>query len=295
MNKIILIVFSISIIFAEFGEVVHSIPAPGHYSNGLAWDGSSLWVANIADASHSDDYWYRIFQISPEDGEILTSFSTNPYFYHGLTFDENYLWGEHNYTSIEKLDNLGESLQEFSAVPLAVGLAFDQYNNILFQSTTQPGAIYKFDADTGEIIGELYPDEPYEHGWGDLAFDGTYLWHINVASDMIYKIDQYTGAILDQFPAPSNQCEGLTFDGWYLWVSDTSLDILYQIEIEFNFILGDINEDGILNILDIVLMVNMILSNEYSVVADVNEDGFINILDIVLMVNILVGGLPQSN
>ena len=170
-----------------------------------------------------------------------------------------------------------------------------QNNNILFQSTTQPGAIYKFDADTGEIIGELYPDEPYEHGWGDLAFDGTYLWHINVASDMIYKIDQYTGAILDQFPAPSNQCEGLTFDGWYLWVSDTNLDILYQIEIEFNFLLGDINEDGILNILDIVLMVNMILSNEYSVVADVNEDGFINILDIVLMVNILVGGLPQSN
>lgn len=282
-------------IFADFGEVIHSIPAPGYYSNGLAWDGGNLWVANIADASHPDNYWYRIFQISPEDGEILTSFSTNPYFYHGLTFDENYLWGEHNYTSIEKLDNLGESLQEFSAVPLAVGLAFDQYNNILFQSTTQPGAIYKFDADTGEIIGELYPDEPYEHGWGDLAFDGTYLWHINVASDMIYKIDQYTGAILDQFPAPSNQCEGLTFDGWYLWVSDTNLDILYQIEIEFNFILGDINEDGILNILDIVLMVNMILSNEYSVVADVNEDGFINILDIVLMVNILVGGLPQSN
>jgi hypothetical protein len=58
---------------------------------------------------------------------------------------------------------------------------------------------------------------------------------------------------------------------------------------------GDINGDGILNILDIVLMVNMILSNEYSVVADVNEDGSINILDVVLMVNILIGGLPQSN
>ena len=29
--------------------------------------------------------------------------------------------------------------------------------------------------------------------------------------------------------------------------------------------------------------------------ADVNEDGSVDVLDVVLMVNILVGGLPQSN
>ena len=57
-------------------------------------------------------------------------------------------------------------------------------------------------------------------------------------------------------------------------------------------ILGDINEDGSLDILDIVLIINMILSNEYSMVADVNEDGFVNILDVIVMVNILVGDLP---
>ena len=62
-----------------------------------------------------------------------------------------------------------------------------------------------------------------------------------------------------------------------------------------DYILGDINGDEILNVLDIVLMINMILSNEYSVVADVNEDGSVDVLDVVLMVNILVGGLPQSN
>jgi len=62
-----------------------------------------------------------------------------------------------------------------------------------------------------------------------------------------------------------------------------------------DFILGDINGDELLDILDIVLMINMILSNEYSVVADVNEDGSIDVLDVILMVNILVGGLPQSN
>ena len=59
-----------------------------------------------------------------------------------------------------------------------------------------------------------------------------------------------------------------------------------------NIILGDINGDEILNVLDIVLMINMILANEYTQGADVNQDNSVDILDVVLMVNILVGGLP---
>ena len=57
-------------------------------------------------------------------------------------------------------------------------------------------------------------------------------------------------------------------------------------------IAGDVNGDQMLDILDIVFMINMVLSNEYDFIADVNEDGVVNILDVILMVNILVGGLP---
>ena len=60
---------------------------------------------------------------------------------------------------------------------------------------------------------------------------------------------------------------------------------------EYNFILGDVNQDGILNILDVVIIVNQVLSNEYNLIADVNEDGVVNVLDVVMMVNILLGGL----
>ena len=62
---------------------------------------------------------------------------------------------------------------------------------------------------------------------------------------------------------------------------------------EDNFILGDVNQDGILNILDIVIMVNLVLSNQYNLIADVNEDDVVNVLDVVMMVNILVGGYPK--
>ena len=53
------------------------------------------------------------------------------------------------------------------------------------------------------------------------------------------------------------------------------------------YLLGDLNLDGIINALDIVLIVNLVLANEYSSIADINEDGIVNILDIVQLVNII--------
>ena len=56
---------------------------------------------------------------------------------------------------------------------------------------------------------------------------------------------------------------------------------------------GDVNEDEMLNILDIVIVVNFVLgtdaptSNEFSV-ADLNGDGILNILDIVSLTNLIL-------
>ena len=51
---------------------------------------------------------------------------------------------------------------------------------------------------------------------------------------------------------------------------------------------GDLNDDGILNILDVVLMVNMALDGGYEDAADMNGDGVINILDIVTLINTIL-------
>ena len=53
-------------------------------------------------------------------------------------------------------------------------------------------------------------------------------------------------------------------------------------------IIGDINSDGIINILDVVQLVNMILLSGYNDICDLNEDGIINILDLVQLVNIIL-------
>ncbi|MAX09234.1 MAG: hypothetical protein CMG13_00005, partial [Candidatus Marinimicrobia bacterium] len=57
--------------------------------------------------------------------------------------------------------------------------------------------------------------------------------------------------------------------------------------------LGDINQDNIYNVLDVILTANLVLSNDsiddcqfYS--TDLNEDGILNVLDILLVVNLVL-------
>ena len=53
-------------------------------------------------------------------------------------------------------------------------------------------------------------------------------------------------------------------------------------------VVGDINNDAVVNVQDAVLVVNLVLSSEYSASADINSDGIVNVLDIVQVVNIIL-------
>mgnify|MGYP001304667860 CR=1 FL=1 len=53
---------------------------------------------------------------------------------------------------------------------------------------------------------------------------------------------------------------------------------------------GDINNDSINNILDVVSLVNCVLSNNCEDICegDMNQDGILNVLDVVLLVNTIL-------
>tara|TARA_B110000196_G_C20676277_1_gene444316 strand:- start:14 stop:226 length:213 start_codon:yes stop_codon:yes gene_type:complete len=52
---------------------------------------------------------------------------------------------------------------------------------------------------------------------------------------------------------------------------------------------GDINQDGAINVSDVVLSVNIILGiSPYNELADLNGDGIVNILDVIDIVNIVL-------
>tara|TARA_B100000809_G_scaffold104091_1_gene102655 strand:- start:418 stop:1176 length:759 start_codon:yes stop_codon:yes gene_type:complete len=59
-------------------------------------------------------------------------------------------------------------------------------------------------------------------------------------------------------------------------------------------LLGDLNEDGVINVLDVVLEVNIILGTITPTdlqlqAGDLNGDGELNVLDVVLIVNLILG------
>ena len=72
-------------------------------------------------------------------------------------------------------------------------------------------------------------------------------------------------------------------------------DIPYNISFDFSLPeeYDDVNQDGIWNVLDVVLVINHVLgiSSLYDnqlLNADINQDGIVNVLDVVLIVNIIL-------
>ena len=98
---------------------------------------------------------------------------------------------------------------------------------------------------------------------------------------------------------------GAVADGDYdahFWFADDDIESYPQAQINLPITvgssgggcpnIGDVNEDGTINVLDVVLLVNVILDsgNTGGDCSDVNGDGTINVLDVVLLVNIILGG-----
>ncbi len=53
---------------------------------------------------------------------------------------------------------------------------------------------------------------------------------------------------------------------------------------------GDLNGDGINNVLDVVSLVNCVLGENCEICAgDINQDEILNVLDVVLLVNSILG------
>ena len=75
--------------------------------------------------------------------------------------------------------------------------------------------------------------------------------------------------------------------------SSGNMDIESSEEIwsffsQYTFNLGDINNDGSVDVLDAIATVNLVLNGEYSEVVDMNYDGTINILDIIEIIYIIL-------
>ena len=84
---------------------------------------------------------------------------------------------------------------------------------------------------------------------------------------------------------------------WYTWLcydygpsyctgGSYQLDNSYCEETEYQ--LGDVNQDFFINVLDVIVIVDFVISAEYNVLADMNFNNIVNIQDIILLVNYIL-------
>ena len=142
-------------------------------------------------------------------------------------------------------------------------------------------------------------DDGYFEGIGDYI-DGT-----NLVNATIVKTESLFGDNIDIYPVLSendivflddNDIVDLRFK---LIVRSNIYD--YEYALIFNHIIsqadyeiGDVNQDGIVNVLDVIGMVQYIIgetnfTDQQLLLADLNGDGGVNVLDIALLINIILG------
>ena len=95
--------------------------------------------------------------------------------------------------------------------------------------------------------------------------------------------DLYTFEGYDHNPFNSSQTNmNITVE----FTSDFMVDVVCP---EDEGIMGDLNDVGILNVQDIIIMINIVLgTEEYNETADLSGDGIINVLDVIQLMNLIL-------
>jgi PKD repeat protein len=111
----------------------------------------------------------------------------------------------------------------------------------------------------------------------------SWLWNFGDGNTSFYEMPAHT------YSSGGNYDVSLTVTSVYGIESEAHVEVV-QLSSGMQ---GDVNEDSVLNILDIVIVVNYVLGNDTPTssefaAADLNGDGTLNILDIVTLTNLIL-------
>lgn len=110
---------------------------------------------------------------------------------------------------------------------------------------------------------------------------------VNTPFEKFYDVYPYEGGVHDSLERIRN------------WIAKKVQLMDEQMNYKNEFVLGDVNHDGDINIGDVTSVVSYILgqmpNNFYEAEADVDQDGVISITDVTSIVNMILRGKENSN
>ena len=158
--------------------------------------------------------------------------------------------------------------------------------------STNPGVLVMSTQTQYGNSAPVLSDAIYDNGELSVVYTDT---DNNLATNHDVFVDDMAWEMI---PDSHTYAEGVTFRASgvsggsiaTLMFSDGESDVVLDVEIGSSCpLLGDTNNDNIINVLDIVSLVNVVLSSDYNECIDMNSDGVVNVLDIVSLVNLVLG------
>ena len=168
-------------------------------------------------------------------------------------------------------------------------ISFEESSGYCTASTFDIGETYSLLSNRG---GAYYIEVPEEGS--DLIIESQFpddfnCMHVSINSDNefdISYIDLTNNESYIAIDSVSDGTQAIILNTKYN--SPISDSVNFIINFNQNNLIGDLNDDGLVNVLDIILTVDIVLQNEFDITADLNDDGSINIFDVVLLINIIL-------
>ena len=262
--------------------------------SGLSANSSYCWQVRYRDTSLGWSEWSELVSFETGESQYSDNMLINPGAEQGIlgwTVSEGYMESLDAYTcdgiephsgeyyfivgALCNTANYSEAYQEVDVSEyvdcIDQDLAYVNYGGYLsdWGGSDYPEMTLAFIDGLGNQITQLEPFGTYNSFW--TLFSEEYPIPAGTRSiQMILMGTRYAGDDNDSY-----------FDDLFLRI--------WQDQNCFSM-LGDMNSDNIINILDVIIMVNIILGSDAdSSMADMNSDGSVDILDVILLVNIILG------
>lgn len=148
------------------------------------------------------------------------------------------------------------------------------FSNFAFTQT--PGVPFNFDfttSDSGEGI--------------ELSTSPTELFSITLQVDPGFQAGDSIAVAFQESPTPNQGLFAVTING----TTSNDVDMLLPGILGTRaLILGDVNLDEIVNLLDVAPFIDRLGSSTYQIEADANQDGIVNLLDVDGFIELIASG-----
>jgi hypothetical protein len=260
-----------------------------------------------------------VYLVDFDEGEVSPLEPSGVPFIHALEYVDGVLYaaagqnGNHALWKIDTATGLGTPIGSTDLWVNSLAATHDgvMYGGARFEDNDK---LLLIDTTTGadSVVGPLTPfvgmqalainDDGFAVGWD---YASTWLFRISLSDGSTTSLGALPG--LANFQAFDFASDGTLYglEGNRLYTIDTTLptatlvrtlpspasdSLTFLLEPGPPLILGDINDDGEVNGLDVDPFVDVLLASRFDVAADMNGDGAVNGLDVDPFVDAVVGG-----